>query len=52
MALDGVDLVPLAPTGCRACGKGHVWKRIVINGLDAEQARVAAFLGRGALPVA
>ncbi len=52
MAVNGEEMVPLGPPGCRACGKGRLWRRVVVNGPDAEQARVICFLERFALPAA
>ncbi len=50
MAVNGADLVPHDPPGCPACGKGHVWRRLIINGSDAEGMRTRCALARCATP--
>ena len=49
-SVDGADLDNQGRTGCPACGKERVVKRIVMDGLSAEQLHVLRFLARG--PVA
>jgi hypothetical protein len=50
MSVNGADLVPLAQPGCPSCGKGHAWKRIVLEGVSTDEKRVICALGRFAIP--
>jgi hypothetical protein len=47
LSVKGVDLEPATPPGCPGCGKGHVSKRIVMDGVGDAGLRVLRHLAQG-----